>query len=125
MTQESLFAPEPPAPKMQVRHWGMPAWFPHKLSHRDDPQTSKDAAEKMVESGKITEQQKTALEAWIKFGPGTSRQIADRAGGGDRLYHLLSRRKGELADAGYLRLTENKFGRSEEFVATGKKWCQN
>jgi len=93
VTQESLFAPEPPAPKMQVRHWGMPAWFPHKLSHRDDPQTSKDAAEKMVESGDLTRQAKAVLAAWTKYGPGTSYQIGERSGLG---YYVCARRRNDI-----------------------------
>ena len=124
MTQESLFAPEPPAPKMRVADWQLPAGYGYR-THRNDPPTSREAEKRMVKSGKITEQQKTALEFWIKFGPGTSRQIKERAGKGEDFYYLLSRRKGELKDAKYLKSTGKKFDNCQEFEWTGKKWCQN
>lgn len=88
----------------------------HTLFHRNDPFTSKYAAEQMVKSGKITKQEGEVYALFRQYGPGTSKQIAQRAGGDyTAIYHQIQRRKGKLEEKGLLECTNNKVANSLEY----------
>ena len=74
------------------------------LCHKADPETSRVAAQKIIK--KLTEKQKSALRAiraycqnHVDFTP------KEVAGGINRLYFDIQRRKNELADKGFIALT--------------------
>lgn len=67
------------------------------LSRRTDPASSSMAAAHMAESGALSRQRLEVLQAIREHGPGTAREIAQRAGL-DR--YAVSRRAPELRKAG-------------------------
>lgn len=63
------------------------------LYRRTDPETSREAAERLVASGKLTEQQREVYEALCRF-PGSSTKALAQKAGLDR--HTVARRMSEL-----------------------------
>jgi predicted transcriptional regulator len=82
--------------------FGFDAPPPHTLSHRADPDTSREAASN---TSLLNKQRQEALAILRKHGPGTACEIASRSGA-DRF--MLSRRLGELRDAGFARQVETR-----------------
>lgn len=81
------------------------------LAHTDGPQTSKDAAKKMVESGALSRQEKWVYEAirgrYRRFGDFTPKDIAkwlswpkSNAMSYDKAYEICRRRFSGLEDKG-------------------------
>lgn len=57
-----------------------PARDPKTLARSTDPQTSHEAAEKLVSSGALTKQMTLVLDVLRKHGPCTSAELAERSG---------------------------------------------
>jgi dipeptidase len=89
MEQQAMFTP--------TQHGEQPIQA-RLVSRRDDPQTSKDAARRVVAT--LTEQQQRAVAMVRAYGPGTTWEIATRYTGGGVWYdetvadihYLLARR---------------------------------
>ena len=81
---------------------------PSPLSHTDDPQTSYDAADKMIKSGKLSGQESLVLAAIKDFmycgyrSNFTARELSDAT---NIDYHLIQRRKSGLEDKGRIKRT--------------------
>lgn len=79
-----------------------------RLCHRNDPDTSRQAAQKMVESGKLQKQEKHVLD-WIKYHHNkidfTARELS---GGGSVNYHTIQRRLSGLHRKGKIQRTGEK-----------------
>ncbi len=91
------------------------------LARRDDPATSHQAAQRVVESGRLTGSQWTCWTAVREFGPGTAREIVakwERARA-VAYYHELCRRLPELARKGLVRGQRDAEGR--EVVRDGSR----
>lgn len=88
MNEEFLFD-MPPNPKRPIRT--------NPLSHRNDPETSREAAEKLVASGRLTGQRKAVLEALRQCDGGTHGELG-RVMGCDWL--VAARRLPELRRMG-------------------------
>lgn len=54
--------------------------FAHQLARRDDPQTSKAAACKVIASGKVSAMHTRVLNALVEHGPSTSAELAAKSG---------------------------------------------
>lgn len=85
------------------------------LSHRDDPETSKDAAVKMVKSGKLSEQERGVLAEiesisyWYKWDNFTAKEFGDQSILYD--YHTIQRRLSGLRRKGKIeRIGEKRDG---------------
>ena len=109
MTQQSLFRPgsgNREVPTVQER----------LLARVDDPETSRDAAARVAP--KLAECQERALDIIETYGPGTLRQIAERAitdmmyVDDTALYHELARRAPELARDGLIEYQRDAEGRA-------------
>jgi hypothetical protein len=70
------------------------------LSHRADPDTSRQAADKLQESGRLTGQRKAVLDGLRQHDGSTSAELA-HAMGCDR--YLTARRLPDLAREGHVR----------------------
>lgn len=92
--------------------------LPYPLSHTKDSQTSYEAANKMVKSGKFhysVEQVRQAITRYCKvFGfEFTAKEVADFISREDRidyykLYIVIQKRKSVLANQGFLKITERE-----------------
>lgn len=77
------------------------------LCHKGDPDTSKEAAQMMVKSGKLSEKRRIVL-SWIReycrqgHADFTAKEVA---GGINAKYFDIQRRKNELAELGYIEKT--------------------
>jgi hypothetical protein len=71
----------------------------NRITRRADPETSRDAARRLVEGGDLRDQQAAALSALALWGPGTTHEIARRVNPVDAIatHYLLARRFPELA----------------------------
>ena len=94
MTQPNLFGDPPPVQPLRVAQWQLPAGYGYR-THRGDPETSREAERKMVQSGALTRQAAQVLDAWKAHGPATSKQLAERSG---LDYYLIQRRKSDLSN---------------------------
>ncbi len=109
MTQTDLLS----GTKMRVREWALPSTHSYR-SHKNDPETSVKAVDKMESSGNLTKQSQEALTIWRRHSPGTTMQIAEREGGDvTRLYHMLSRRRIDIKD--HLQETGREFDGRKEY----------
>ena len=75
--------------------------FERALAHRKDPETSRQAARRMVESERLSKQQKAVLEIMRKF-PKDNFTPYELAGGFNALYFAIERRKNELCRKGLI-----------------------
>lgn len=74
--------------------------FEPPLAHSRDPQTSFDAADKMVKSGKLRKQQKEVYEAILAY-PNTeftAKELSRKQPGSGLNYWQIQRRLNELAN---------------------------
>lgn len=78
------------------------------LSHRGDPQTSREAATKLLESGKLTGQRKAVLEALSQCDGSTHAELGGAMG---RDWLVAARRLPELARMGLVRKGEPRICR--------------
>ena len=104
MSQQSLFAPgsanrEEP---IQVR----------LLARATDPATSKQGAQRVVESGRLTSSQEGCLAIVRGTGPGTAKQLVARwkPVHPTQVYHELCRRLPELERKGLVRVQRDAKG---------------
>ena len=65
--------------------------------HKEDPETSKEAAETMIKSGKMSEQCKEVFKAFKLYAPCTARQLSKWA---EIDYHKVQRRFSDIERAG-------------------------
>lgn len=85
----------------QLRLFGQPqpeSWKP--LARRDDPESSKESAQRLVESGQLKGQKQAVYLALRRFPGSTSAELAKRA---DLTRHLTGRRLPDLERAGLVR----------------------
>ncbi len=82
------------------------------LSHRTDPQTSRDAAEKLVESGGLGRQQKMVFSAIVEYSRGLAYPCGFTSKGlsswSSFNYHLIARRLNELEKKGLIEITDRR-----------------
>lgn len=98
------------------------------LAHRDDPKTSREAAEKMVESGKLSEQERGVLAEiesisyWYKWDNFTARELSDQSILYD--YHTIQRRLSRLRRKGKIeriQIGKERIGATNTFKPIYKK----
>lgn len=82
------------------------------LARRDDPATSTQAARRVVESGRLTEQQDEVLSILEVNGPGTAKELSISEGflprhEEERFYYTLCRRLPELERKGLVRVQQD------------------
>ena len=78
------------------------------LARAKDPETSKDAARKMVESGELSRQEKWTLEQIQNSMLGNFTAFELARGIKDRLYYIIQRRLSGLRDKGKIELTGDR-----------------
>ncbi|MCP3683897.1 MAG: hypothetical protein GY861_14535 [bacterium] len=71
----------------------------HEHHHRNDPGTSKAAAEKMIKSGKMSRQCQEVYDSFLNFAPTTSKALSAISG---LDYHMIARRFADLVKSGHI-----------------------
>ncbi len=84
--------------------------------HARDPETSKEAAETMIKSGKMARQCQQVYDSFKCFSPCTSKELSVASG---LDYHMIARRMPDLVKAGKVAETGVKRDKSMVWEVVG------